>query len=133
MSILVNNAGNHCKKFIWDMTVDDYKRVLDVHLVGAFALTKAFVPQMKEQGHGRIIFQASMTSYIGQPQVAGYSTAKAGYLLPTTTRRVWPRSWAASPPKAWATLWMSACVQRSCAVTQPAISAAPASLLTAAL
>ncbi len=80
MSILVNNAGNHCKKFIWDMTVDDYKRVLDVHLVGAFALTKAFVPQMKEQGHGRIIFQASMTSYIGQPQVAGYSTAKAGYL-----------------------------------------------------
>ena len=39
------------------MTVDDYKRVLDVHLVGAFALTKAFVPQMKEQGHGRIIFQ----------------------------------------------------------------------------
>lgn len=55
VSILVNNAGNHCKKFIWDMTVDDYKRVLDVHLVGAFALTKAFVPQMKEQGHGRII------------------------------------------------------------------------------
>ena len=41
---------------------------------------QAFVPQMKEQGHGRIIFQASMTSYIGQPQVAGYSTAKAGYL-----------------------------------------------------
>lgn len=35
VSILVNNAGNHCKKFIWDMTVDDYKRVLDVHLVGA--------------------------------------------------------------------------------------------------
>ena len=48
--------------------------------VGAFALTKAFIPQMKERGWGRIIFQASMTSYIGQPQVCGYSTAKAGYL-----------------------------------------------------
>lgn len=80
ISILVNNAGNHCKKFIWDMTVEDYKSVLDVHLIGAFALTKALVPQMKELGHGRILFQASMTSYIGQPQVAGYSTAKAGYL-----------------------------------------------------
>ena len=80
VSILVNNAGNHCKKFIWDMTVEDYRRVLDVHLVGAFALTKAFVPHMKENGYGRIVFQASMTSYIGQPQVAGYSTAKAGYL-----------------------------------------------------
>lgn len=80
VDILVNNAGNHCKKFIWDMTVEDYKRVLDVHLVGSFAMTKAVVPYMKEQKRGRIIFQASMTSYIGQPQVAGYSTAKAGFL-----------------------------------------------------
>ena len=80
VDILANNAGNHCKKYIWDMSVEDYKNVLDVHLVGAFALTKAFIPQMKERGWGRIIFQASMTSYIGQPQVCGYSTAKAGYL-----------------------------------------------------
>lgn len=80
ISILVNNAGNHCKKFIWDMTVEDYERVLKVHLTGAFALTKALVPQMKTLGHGRILFEASMTSYIGQPMVAGYATAKAGYL-----------------------------------------------------
>ena len=80
IDILINNAGNHCKKFIWDMTVEDYKRVLDVHLVGSFAMTKAVVPYMKEQQYGRVVFQASMTSYIGQPQVAGYSTAKAGFL-----------------------------------------------------
>ena len=80
VDILVNNAGNHCKKFIWDMTVEDYRNVLDVHLVGSFAMTKAAVPYMKAQKHGRILFQASMTSYIGQPMVAGYSTAKAGFL-----------------------------------------------------
>lgn len=80
VDILVNNAGNHCKKYIWDMTVEDYEAVLDTHLVGAFALTRAVVPFMKEHRHGRIIFQASMTSYIGQPQVSGYATAKAGYL-----------------------------------------------------
>lgn len=80
VSILVNNAGNHCKKYIWEMSVEEYAQVLQVHLMGAFALTKALVPQMKELGHGRILFQASMTSYIGQPQVAGYATAKAGYL-----------------------------------------------------
>jgi len=80
VTILVNNAGNHCKKPIEEMTVEDYRSVLDVHLVGAFALTKAFVPHMKEQKKGSILFQASMTSYIGQPQVAGYATAKAGYL-----------------------------------------------------
>ena len=80
VTILVNNAGNHCKKYIWDMSVEDYKEVLDVHLVGAFALTKAVVPYLKEQHYGRILFQASMTSYIGQPMVCGYATAKAGYL-----------------------------------------------------
>ena len=80
IDILINNAGNHCKKYIWDMTVEDYRSVLEVHLIGSFAMTKAVVPYLKEQGRGRIIFQASMTSYIGQPQVAGYATAKAGFL-----------------------------------------------------
>lgn len=80
VGILINNAGNHCKKYIWDMSVEEYANVLNVHLTGAFALTKALVPVMKENGYGRILFQASMTSYIGQPQVSGYATAKAGYL-----------------------------------------------------
>ena len=80
VSILVNNAGNHCKKPIEEMSVEDYTRVLDVHLVGAFAMTKALFGHMKANGGGSIIFQASMTSYIGQPAVAGYATAKAGYL-----------------------------------------------------
>lgn len=80
INILINNAGNHCKKYIWDMSVQEYSDVLNVHLIGAFALTKAIVPYMKDDNFGRIIFQASMTSYIGQPMVSGYSTAKAGYL-----------------------------------------------------
>lgn len=80
IDILVNNAGNHCKKYLSDMTVEDYRSVLDVHLVGAFALTKAVVPYMQEQKHGRILFQASMASYIGQPMIAGYASAKAGLL-----------------------------------------------------
>ena len=80
VDILVNNAGNHCKKFAEDMTVEEFTDVLNVHLVGAFALTKAVIPYLKAQGWGRILFEASMTSYIGQPMVTGYSTAKAGYL-----------------------------------------------------
>ena len=80
IDILVNNAGVHCKKPIEDMTVEDYTNVLDVHLVGAFALTKAIVPHMRSNKKGNIMFIASMTSYIGQPYVMGYSTAKAGYL-----------------------------------------------------
>ena len=45
VTILVNNAGNHCKKYIEDMTVEDYVNVLHVHLVGAF------VPGQHDQLH----------------------------------------------------------------------------------
>lgn len=57
ITILVNNAGNHCKKYIEEMTVSDYTDVLNVHLVGAFALTKALFPHMKEQGAEVLFFR----------------------------------------------------------------------------
>ena len=57
VDILVNNAGNHCKKYIWDMSVEEYKSVLDVHLTGAFALTKAVVPYMKRRDMGELFFR----------------------------------------------------------------------------
>jgi Dehydrogenases with different specificities (related to short-chain alcohol dehydrogenases) len=80
ITTLVNNAGNHCKKPIEEMTVAEFTDVLEVHLVGSFALTKALIPHMKANGSGSVIFQASMTSFIGQPNVLGYSAAKAGML-----------------------------------------------------
>ncbi len=78
IDILVNNAGNHCKKPIEEMSVSDFESVLDVHVVGAFALTKALVPHMKQRGKGCVLFTASMTSFLGQPLVTGYSAAKFG-------------------------------------------------------
>ncbi len=78
IDILVNNAGNHCKKPLEDMEVEDVERVLAVHVVGAFALVKAFAPSMRARKKGRILFIASMTSFIGMPAVAGYSAAKSG-------------------------------------------------------
>ena len=58
IDILVNNAGNHCKKPIEEMSVSDFESVLDVHVVGAFALTKALVPQMKQRVQGCVLFNA---------------------------------------------------------------------------
>lgn len=76
----VNNAGNHCKKPIEQMTVADFESVLDVHVVGAFALTKALVPQMKANKKGCILFTASMTSFSSPTFVTGYAAAKPAYL-----------------------------------------------------
>ena len=80
ITILCNNAGNHCKKPIEDMTVEDFTSVLDVHVVGSFALTKALVPHMKKNHKGSIVFTASMTAFLGQPYVVGYSAAKSAFL-----------------------------------------------------
>lgn len=77
---LVNNAGNHVRKPIEEMSIEDFTTVLNLQLVAAFALTKAVVPHMKANRAGSLLFQASMTSFIGQPNVTGYATAKAGYL-----------------------------------------------------
>jgi len=85
VSILINNAGVHCKKPVEQMTDADFQRVIDVHVMGAFALTRAVVPIMKTQKRGSIVFQASMTAFIGQPYVVAYSAAKSAYLGMTRT------------------------------------------------
>jgi len=80
IEILVNNAGNHCKKPIEEMTVTDFTNVLDVHVVASFALTKALIPHMKEHNKGSVIFISSMTGFLGQPYVMGYSASKSAVL-----------------------------------------------------
>jgi len=80
IDILINNAGNHCKKPIEEMSVEDFTNVLDVHIVASFALTKALIPHMKENQKGSIVFISSMTGFLGQPYVTGYSAAKSAVL-----------------------------------------------------
>lgn len=77
-TILVNNAGIHVKKSALEMSEDEFSRVLNTHLTGAFSLTRAAAKAMVERAHGSIIFLSSMTAFMGMPLVAGYSAAKSG-------------------------------------------------------
>ena len=43
--------------------------------MGAYAMTKAFIPAMPERGHGSVLFTASMASFFGLPEVFAYSKA----------------------------------------------------------
>ena len=79
VSILVNNAGRTLKKPIDDMTPAEFQSVLDIHVTGAFALSRAFLPQIEKQ-RGSILFTASMSSFLGIPNVMGYSAAKAAHV-----------------------------------------------------
>ncbi len=79
VSILVNNAGNTIKKKLAEMSVEAFDAVMKVHVGGAFAMSRAFLPQL-EAAKGSILFTASMASFLGVPDVIGYSAAKAAYV-----------------------------------------------------
>jgi gluconate 5-dehydrogenase len=77
ITILVNNAGTHIKKFAVDTSEEEFLSVLQTHVLGAHALSRAVAPGMLERRGGSILFVASMTSLLGMPQVVAYSAAKS--------------------------------------------------------
>jgi len=79
-SILINNAGVHLKKPAVETTPEEFLTVLNTHVIGAHALTRALLPGMLERKHGSVIFIASMASLFGLPLVVAYSAAKSAHL-----------------------------------------------------
>lgn len=76
--IVVNCAGIGGDKPFAEISVDDWDRMLNVHLRGTFLVTRAFFPDMVRQGWGRVINIASQLAYKGAPGLAHYCAAKAG-------------------------------------------------------
>jgi NAD(P)-dependent dehydrogenase (short-subunit alcohol dehydrogenase family) len=76
VSCLVNNAGVHLKKDAVETSVEEFQGVLDIHLLGAHALTSAVAPGMLARRRGSILFTASMASLFGIPKVIAYTAAK---------------------------------------------------------
>lgn len=79
LSILVNNAGTHLKKWAVDTTPEEFQSVFNTHVLAAHALTRALVPGMVGQGRGSIVFTSSMAAFMGVPQVVAYAAAKSAY------------------------------------------------------
>ena len=94
--VLVNNAGVIRDNLLFKMTDDDWDTVLDVHLRGAFLMSRACQKYMVDQKFGRIV-NLSSSSALGNRGQANYSAAKAGC---RASPRRWPSSSAssASPP-----------------------------------
>jgi 3-oxoacyl-[acyl-carrier protein] reductase len=78
--ILVNNAGFLQQKRFVDLTVDDFDRMIAVHLRGTFLCTSAVVPDMLSRGSGIIVNVASQLGQIGGIELCHYSAAKAGII-----------------------------------------------------
>ena len=78
VDILVNNAGILRDKSYSKMTMDDFKLVVDVHLMGSANCTKAVWNHMKENAYGRIVMTTSSSGMYGNFGQANYGAAKAG-------------------------------------------------------
>ena len=79
-SIRSHNAGVHLKKSAVETSPEEYLTVLNTHVIGAHALTRAVLPGMIQRKHGSIIFIASMASLFGIPKVIAYAAAKSAYV-----------------------------------------------------
>lgn len=77
IDIVVNNAGIIRDNLLFKMSDDDWQTVLNVHLNGAFNVSRAAQKYMVKQQYGRII-NISSTSALGNRGQANYATAKAG-------------------------------------------------------
>jgi NAD(P)-dependent dehydrogenase (short-subunit alcohol dehydrogenase family) len=80
VDILVNNAGILRDKSFTKGTLEDFKLVLDVHLMGSVNCTKACWDIMREQAYGRIVVTTSSSGLYGNFGQANYGSAKMGVI-----------------------------------------------------
>lgn len=78
LDAVVSNAGIFDTVAFDELAVDDWRRMLNVHLDGGFHLSQPAFRVMKAQGYGRFVFIASSAGLFGQPNSAHYAAAKAG-------------------------------------------------------
>lgn len=83
IDILVNNAGIIKRIPMTEMTLEEYKEVLDIDVVSPFIVSRAVIPQMINKGHGKIINVCSMMSELGRETVSAYAAAKGGLKMLT--------------------------------------------------
>lgn len=82
LDIMVNCAGivGPSATNATDYTVDDFRKVLEVNLTGAFIMTKYALEPMVRQNYGRILLMGSIGGKEGNPGMAGYASSKSGVM-----------------------------------------------------
>lgn len=83
IDILVNNAGIIKRIPMTEMSVDEFRQVVDIDLTAPFIMAKAVIPSMIKKGHGKIINICSMMSELGRETVSAYAAAKGGLKMLT--------------------------------------------------
>jgi 3-hydroxyacyl-CoA dehydrogenase/3a,7a,12a-trihydroxy-5b-cholest-24-enoyl-CoA hydratase len=80
VDVVINNAGILRDKTFHKMTDEDWDLIYDVHVKGAYKVTHAAWPHMREQAYGRVVFTTSAAGIYGNFGQTNYSMAKLGQL-----------------------------------------------------
>ena len=80
VDILVNNAGILRDKTFTNVTIENFREVLDVHLMGSVLVTKAAWPIMRKNNWGRVVFTSSGSGIFGHFGQSNYASAKMGLI-----------------------------------------------------
>lgn len=80
VDVLVNNAGWDVFRLFKDSKPDEWRKLIDINLIGALNLTHAVLPGMMAQGGGRIVMIASDAARVGSSGEAVYAACKAGLI-----------------------------------------------------
>jgi 2-deoxy-D-gluconate 3-dehydrogenase len=92
LDVLVNNAGMNIRKQPQDMSLAEWRQVLDTNLTSAFLTSRAAYPIMKAQGGGKIINIGSMMSIFGTGFASAYAASKGGIVqLSKALASAWAR------------------------------------------
>jgi NAD(P)-dependent dehydrogenase (short-subunit alcohol dehydrogenase family) len=73
---VVNNAGIGLRGFFEDLAEDEIRRLFDVNVFGAMAVTRAALPHLRAAGRGRVVFMSSAGGRIGAMTLSGYCATK---------------------------------------------------------
>jgi 3-oxoacyl-[acyl-carrier protein] reductase len=81
IDVLVNSAGiAGMNATVEAYPVEEFRKIIDINLIGTFYVNKAVVPAMRKQNYGRIVNIASIAGKEGNPNASAYSASKAGVI-----------------------------------------------------
>ena len=80
VDIVINNAGVTRTAMFADLREDDFRAVIDVHLMGTYAVCQEVLPYLRDDGGGRIINSTSAAGIVGTVGQANYGAAKAAII-----------------------------------------------------
>ncbi len=80
IDVLVNNAGVQKAQALTETSVEDWERMMAVHLRGTFLCCREVAPHMQARGSGKIINMCSQLAYTGRARYTAYAAAKGGVL-----------------------------------------------------